>query len=130
MNEIKSPELVLTADLFEKDYGTTTIDGKTKRVHYSRSNGAGLLFFPNSKKDQVVTVEYKNAREETKIKIKPENLKFKAKSKFIESMKIEDKTNYIQVKILLKENKTPFLLHLPKLDQEYLINVETLDLSL
>ncbi|MBK7056545.1 MAG: hypothetical protein IPH52_16160 [Leptospiraceae bacterium] len=129
MNEIKSPELVLTADLFEKDYGTTTIDGKRKRIHYSR-NGAGLLFFPESKKDQVVTVEYNNAREDTKTTIKSENLKFRAKSKYVESINFVDNPKYVQLKILLKENKSPFFLHLPKLDQEYLISVETLDQSL
>jgi hypothetical protein len=129
MKEIKSPELVLTADLFEKNYGTTTIEGKTKKVHYSR-NGAGLLFFPDSKKDQLVTVEYKNAREETKTTVKAENLKFKSKSNFVESIGFVDNPKYLQVKFKLKESKNPFFLHLPKLDQEYLISVETLDQSL
>ncbi len=129
MGEMKSPELVLTADLFEKNYGTTAIEGKTKRVHYSR-NGAGLLFFPESKKDQVVIIEYKNAREETQRTIKSEDLKFRAKSKFIESIILTDNPKFVQVKFLLKENKSPFLLHLPKLDQEYLISVETLDETL
>ena len=129
MGEIKSPELILTADLFEKNFRTVVTDGKTKRIHYSR-NGAGLLFFPESQKEQVVTLEYKNAREETKTTIKSENLKFKAKSKYVESINFLENPKYLQVKIQLKESKSPFLLHLPALDQEYLISVETLDQSL
>ncbi len=129
MGQIKTPELVLTADYFEKNFRTSAIRNHTKKIHYNRA-GNGLIFFPNSEKNQEVLVEIMNAREETQTKIKPENLKFKTKSKYIESITLVDNPKFVQVKFLLKENKSPFLLHLPKLDQEYLISVETLDQSL
>lgn len=129
MGQIKSPELVLTADYFEKNFRTTTNGNYTKKIHYSRA-GNGLIFFPSSEKNQEVLIEVMNAREETKTTIKSENIKFKAKSKYVESINLVENPKFVQVKILLKENKAPFLLHLPKLDQEYLISVETLNQSL
>jgi hypothetical protein len=37
MGEVKTPELVLTADYFEKNFRTHTTGNKTKKIHYSRA---------------------------------------------------------------------------------------------